>query len=110
MTDFKVTLDEWFAQTGGGGLVLPDGWFGRPHDNIHRLTFAAVRPCWLIVELDSRLLLTFRDVKDVLRENGELVVRGFSSLVLDRKEYGSERGHVRHYPGGTVKLVPPPGP
>lgn len=106
---WKTLIESWFRATGGGSLVLPDGWFGRPYDNIHRLTFLAIRPLWLILELDERLLLTVREPATVQQRDGELVISGFASCVLDRKEYGGERGYVKSYAGGEVKLVAPPG-
>ncbi|RMH16175.1 MAG: hypothetical protein D6696_18820 [Acidobacteria bacterium] len=102
-------IEDWFQATGGGGLVLPDGWFGRPHDNIHRLTFLAIRPLWLIMELDERLLLTVREPMAVRQRNGDLVISGFSSCVFDRKEYGGKRGFVKSYTDGELKFVAPPG-
>jgi hypothetical protein len=106
--DFTAIIQDWFSGFGGGGLVLPDGWFGRPHDNLHRLTFIASRPSWLIIELDEQFLLTIRDAKVVARENRDLVISGFASCTFDWKEYGDTRGHVTHYDHGEVRLVPPP--
>lgn len=106
---WRTLIEGWFRATGGGGLVLPDGWFGRPYDNIHRLTFLAVLPLWLILELDECLLLTIRDPTIVEQRDGELLIGGFSSCVFDRKEYGGERGYVKSYTSGEVKLVAPPG-
>lgn len=89
--------------------MLPDGWFGRPYDNIHRLSFLAIRPLWLVLELDERLLLTIREPAAVQRRDSELVISGFTSCVFDRKEYGGERGFVATYASGDVRLVTPPG-
>lgn len=102
-------IEGWFRATGGGGLVLPDGWFGRPYDNIHRLTFLAIRPLWLILELDERLLLTVREPTSVGQRDSELIISGFTSCVFDRKEYAGEKGYVKSYASGEVKLLAPPG-
>jgi hypothetical protein len=106
---WKTLIEEWFRATGGGGLVLPDGWFGRPYDNIHRLTFLAIRPLWLILELDERLLLTVRDPMSVRKTDAGLVISGFSYCVFDRKEYGGEGGKVQSYSSGEIRLVSPSG-
>lgn len=107
--NWKTLIEEWFQATGGGGLVLPDGWFGRPYDNIHRLTFLAVRPLWVILELDERLLLTIREPAKVQRHGSDLVIGGFTLCILDRKEYAGERCHMTTYRSGEVKLAAPPG-
>ena len=105
MSDFRKLIEDWFRVHGAAGLVLPDGWFGRPHDNIHQLSFLAVRPAWLILEFDERLLLTLRDVAQVAPGAAELEISGFSSCVFDWKEYVNDTGHVRRYEGGAIRLV-----
>lgn len=105
----KAIIEEWFRKAGGGGLVLPDGWFGRPYDNIHRLTFLTIRPFWTIVELDERLLLTLRNPFLVQATDEELLISEFPLCVLDRKEYGGDRYFSKSYNAGEVKIVAPPG-
>ncbi len=106
--DLERVVEGWFARHGGGGLVLPDGWFGRPHDNVHQLTFVASRPAWLIIELDERLLLTIHDPGPVL-DSDDLVIAGFSTCSFDWIEYGSERRHSSRYQAGEVRVVAPAG-
>lgn len=107
--NWAAEIELWFRITKGGSLMLPDGWFGRPFDNIHRLTFVAARPLWLIIELDERLLLTLREPSTVLGSDEELVIAGFSACVLDRKEYEGDRGYAKLYSGGEIRFVAPPG-
>lgn len=107
--DWRTVISDWFGTTGGGGLVLPDGWFGRPHDNIHQLTFLEARPLWLIIELDERLLLVVRSPSRVLWTEGDLLVDGFSSCFFERKEYGGEGWQAKRYTGGQIKFVGLPG-
>ncbi len=109
MKQFTELVQDWFDVHSGGGLILPDGWFGRPHDNIHELTFLVGLSNWLIMELDEQLLLTIRDPEKVSQEKDNLVISGFASCNLDWKEYGSSRGHVSHYEQGEIRLVPVPG-
>lgn len=108
-TNSQHLIEGWFRETGGGGLLLPDGWFGRPYDNIHQLTFFTVRPMWLIIELDSCILLTIRQAASIQRSNSELVISGFSSCVFDRREYAGDRCYLRTYTEGEIRLVAPPG-
>ena len=101
MSSTTTLIQNWFTRTWGGGLVLPDGWFGRPFDNIHRLTDVSQSSGLLRIVLDDQLTLTF---------NGdELVIDGYSELSFDWKEYGSDLPHSYIYQDGQTKLVAPPG-
>ncbi|MCB9140138.1 MAG: hypothetical protein H6642_17495 [Caldilineaceae bacterium] len=100
---------QWFDTVKAGGLVLPDGWFGRPYDNLHRLSFIQKRPHKLLLELDQQLLLVFTALNRVEIENSELILTNFSQCVFDWQEYGNLKPHVAVYQTGTIKLVPPPG-
>lgn len=88
----------WFSHNSGSGLVLPDGWFGRPYDNFHSLT-----------ETDGQLSLTFYGPIDVCDTGNELVISGYSRLEFDWREYGSLARHSDIYDGGEVRLVAHPG-
>jgi len=97
----------WFQTAGAAGLILPDGWFGRPFDNLHRLTYLEARRYRLVLELDDQVLLIF-DRPEVARvESSELVIEGFSQCVFDWLEYGSLRPQVKAFRSGSVRLVPP---
>jgi hypothetical protein len=100
------TISEWFRAAGGGGLVLPDGWFGRPHDNQHALTYLVARPHKVLLELDDQLLLTFTDLAKVRVEEAELILTGFTQCVFDWQEYGTRVPHARVYQTGIVRFVP----
>ena len=106
-SDSKTIILEWFKNVKACGLILPDGWFGRPYDNLHRLSFIEVRPHKLLLELDNQLLLIFTDVSKVYIENSELILEDFAQCVFDWQEYGSLSPHVEVYKSGVVKLVPP---
>jgi hypothetical protein len=95
----------WFARQKGAGVVLPDGWFGRPYDNMHELTFLELRPHKLIIELDNQLLLTLTEPGRVTAADGELLLDGFAQCVFDWQEYGSLRPHATVYESGAVRFV-----
>lgn len=96
----------WFASWEvGPGLILPNGWFGRPYDNIHSLTFLAVRPKKMLVELDHEMLLIFTDLKEVQDEGHELVLSSFSQLVVDLQEVDSLTPHAYLYRYGEVRFA-----
>lgn len=102
-------VQNWFDRAGGGGLVLPDGWFGRPYDNIHRLNAIESNGDLLRIELDDRLVLTFKKPSNARICNSELLVEDFESLSFDWKEYGSNEKHSTSYQNGVVTFVPPIG-
>ena len=101
---------EWFRRTWGGGLLLPDGWFGRPHDNIHRLTDVEEDVSALRIILDGQLSLTFHGNAKVRDDGNELVIEEYSSLAFDWEEFGSNVPHADSYNSGQVKLVAMPEP
>ena len=104
----KITA--WFTETWGGGLVLPDGWFGRPYDNIHRLESVTEKEDGLVVVLDDgQLTLKFEGSPKIEATKSELVFSGFQRLTFDWKEYGSMEPHSDEYGQGEVKIVAPPG-
>jgi hypothetical protein len=47
--DALLVVREFFASAGHAGLVLPRGWFGRPHDNLMWLIRADAGDDWLSV-------------------------------------------------------------
>ncbi|MCP3877281.1 MAG: hypothetical protein GY701_02635 [Sulfitobacter sp.] len=107
MTSAEV-MDEvrlWFEASSVASMELPDGWFGRPHDNMHRLTWFAVRDDKLIIELDGQLHL--------IAAGAELVERTATQIALscrhctfDWREYGTtavNHGSV-YSDGGVIRL------
>jgi hypothetical protein len=105
--EFKTVILEWFQTVKACGLILPDGWFGRPYDNLHRLTFIEARPHKLLLELDHQLWLILTDVSKVYTDNSELILEDFAQCVFDWQAYGSLSPQVKVYKSGVVKLVPP---
>ena len=109
MADYKTIIEHWFMLAGGGGLVLPDGWFGRPNDNLHQLTYVETRPHKLLIELDSLLLLVITDLSNIRVEKSALVLTDFSQCVFDWQEYGSAKPNVSIYHSGEIRMIPPLG-
>lgn len=102
-------LERWFQRTGGGGLILPDGWFGRPYDNIHQLTYLKSRPRKVLIELDEQLYLIITEPTSAVDKDNELTLAGFAQCVFDWSEYGARAAHSTIYKSGDVKFVAPPG-
>jgi len=107
--DTKELIQEWFRKQVGGGLVLPNGWFGRPYDNIHQLSGLLEGDETLSLSLDEeQLTLSFEGALRVDATHEELVFEGFRSLRFDWREYGSNRPHTDCFDSGVVKIVAPP--
>lgn len=111
MKTYEITsvLEKWFKRTGGGGLILPDGWFGRPYDNFHQLTYIKSRPQKVLIELDEKLYLIITKPTSTEEKGNELILAGFIQCVFDWTEYGSNTSHSTTYKSGDVKFVSPPG-
>jgi len=105
----KGLIQEWFDRTWGGGLILPDGWFGQPYGNTHRLTNLQHEEGKLTVQLDGQLNLVFYGDVLVRDEGDELIFTRYDELVFDWQEYGSMKSHLDKYSGGVTKLAAPPG-
>ena len=104
----KVIRD-WFSKAKGAGMVLPNGWFGRPYDNQHELTYIEQRPHTLLLELDDQLLLVFTELQSVDSDGAELVLARFAQCVFDWQEYATMAPHATVYRTGEVRFVPPVG-
>jgi hypothetical protein len=108
-TKIVSILEEWFRRMGGGSLILPDGWFGRPYDNIHQLTYIKARPKKVLIELDEQLYLFITEPATITEKDNELILGGFSQCIFDWTEYGSRTSHSTTYKSGNLKFVAPPG-
>lgn len=98
------SITEWMGHVGVAGLVLPDGWFGRPYDNFHQLTWSKPRGNRVILEFDSNLLLVLTDVSNIEPGNERLTVSA-AQVVLDWQEYGSLVPHVETFTSSDIALV-----
>lgn len=109
MSDEKI-VEEWFHRVSGGGLVLPDGWFGRPYDNIHRLKEVIGDGRCLTVILDGGgLILKFTGEIVVNVSDSDMVIEFDGRLLFRWRGAGSEVWSEQWYDGGLVKIVVPPG-
>lgn len=109
MPEHKTVIERWFQLAKAGGLVLPDGWFGRPYDDLHILTYVETRPHKLLIELDDLLLLVITDMTTVRVDDSILVMADFLQCVFDWQEYDLLEPHVTVYHSGEIKMVPPLG-
>jgi hypothetical protein len=64
------TIRKWFEKELGGGLILPDGWFGRPYDSQYSLTSIEENGDDLTMILSEHLLLRFSGLKAITSKWG----------------------------------------
>lgn len=107
---FLEIINQWFKDEWAGSLVLPDGWYGRPHDNQHALTSADEIGNDLNLILDQKITLRFSGIKSVKVIDRELVFGPFDSLRFECEVSREASGPmVKQYQSGEVKIVPAPG-
>lgn len=87
---------QFFSRVSLAHLALPLGSYGRPRDNLYRLTFLVDRPRRLILELDDQILVSIAgDPHATLRaeSNGRevLVIDGYSQVLFAALLYASDR-------------------
>ena len=105
---------EWFANAPSATFMLPDGWFGRPHDSYYPLTCFIARPHKTILELDNEKLMTFTDLNSAKIESHEghegkkLVLSHFLLMVFDWQSNPSwVLPNVQIYQNGSVTFFAP---
>ncbi|HGY9594063.1 hypothetical protein [Vibrio campbellii] len=100
-----MEIESWIESNAVFGLKLPDGWFGRPYDNQHRLTWIAERDNKLILEFDNQMYLTFTKPIQLKVSDSEFIVDDFQQLTFDWQGYGDVKAHSKVYKSGSVSLV-----
>jgi hypothetical protein len=98
-------VEQWFREVGSASLKLPSGWFGRPYDNLHRLTAAHALADRLILVLDNQMVLTLAHPTNVAVDGGRLSVSGFTHASWDWDEYGFPRPHLETFQGGEIEFL-----
>ncbi|MGW5352385.1 hypothetical protein ACWERV_17975 [Streptomyces sp. NPDC004031] len=103
------TITDWFDQVAYSGLILPSGWFGRPYDNQHWLTWARARRSRLLLELDEQLLLVLT-APGLPEAKGANLTVTFAQLVFDWQGYGDLEPHAEVFHSAEIHFVGPPMP
>ncbi|MDR7153237.1 hypothetical protein J2W40_000031 [Sphingobium xenophagum] len=106
---FSGAIESWFDKEWGGGLILPDGWFGRPHDSQHSLTSLAENGDSLTMILDGDITLQFKKLKMVSPSPEELLFRSFDSLRFEWQAPDGGPQEAKEYTSGEVRIVSAPG-
>ena len=109
-TEMIDVVRRWFFKVEQAtGPILPDGWFGRPYDNIYLLSNVQLVGDVLTVYLSEDTSLVFIRLERVYIDKSELVFDGFRGCSFRWKEYGGVQNQERNYDTGQVRLVPPFG-
>ena len=87
----SAAVRKFFRRVLLASLELPDGSFdpGRAGETLHRLTFSAVRPYRLLIELDGQILLSFSGAPACTSEKDVLQLEGYDQLVVDGRAMGT---------------------
>ncbi|MES2397650.1 MAG: hypothetical protein V4549_16690 [Bacteroidota bacterium] len=101
------TIENWKSKNKSFGIVLPSGWFGRPYDNFHHITWIADRKFKLLIEIDEQILLVFTKTKqfEVIHDNKDLLFKIFLRLTFDRLGYGDLTVHTETFDNGEIRFV-----
>ena len=94
-----------FANPEYVGLILPDGWFGRPYDNMLTLDGAVTRDDELVISFDRDMRIVMRGEMNARVEDSAVKISGFSELVWSWRPYGSREDREQIYTSGTLQLL-----
>jgi len=98
-------FNSWLEKNERFGLILPDGWFGRPMDNIHKITWWIERDNKFIIELDNQLYISLTKPMKFRVDKTSLIISDFLQSVIDRQGYGDMKPHCKVYNSGDITFV-----
>lgn len=101
-------VSQFFSDKSSAGLKLPDGWFGRPHDNQHRLTSVNATDESLHIQLDGMHTLELTGEVNVELADGTLRLSDFDTLIWDREDYSTGHRIRKEFTDGHVEFVTHP--
>jgi hypothetical protein len=93
----------WFESVGAASLELPNGWFGRPYDSSHELTWSTARDEKIFIELDDQIHLILTDPSLTRSKRLDLEIQ-VSALIFDWRDRDPDGDSInRRFPrGGNV--------
>jgi hypothetical protein len=101
-------IQRWFHKYHGGSLLLPDGWYGRPYDNIHTLSEIHSSKNELRLILDDCMIITFEGEPDIRQLNDGIELYGFIKATVEDKD-DDKTWVIGVYDIGAIKFVLHPG-
>src|SRR5699024_5247068 len=97
-------IRSFFDEHPSAGLILPDGWFGRPYDNLLFFTEVEIFEGQLSIKFAQGEVLELTGDLRIDRSEDSLVIQGFSALVWSWKFYGSDRTERKVFSNGKVEF------
>lgn len=107
MTDARdlTVIQRWFDRHRRGGLVLPDGWFGRPFDTAFRLASIEERDDNVSMTLDQGVTVEVGGVKMVSSSDSELVIESCGRIRVEWPTRDDPPRESMEYSCGRVTFV-----
>ena len=108
--DFQIDIWMLICTKKSFGLVLPNGWFGRPFDNRHEINEYSITYEGLSVVFDENKTLEILGMEIVSRlEKGkagteQLIISGFDEVIFSLPDYDGKRKSMKFAKGGEVSL------
>ena len=90
------------------GLVLPDGWFGRPYDNWLQYKRAEISGVELQIVFEQNQTAILTGYFQIEVTGKSLAIRGFSAAEWHWKAYGTNVWKKRHYSDGQLDFLGQP--
>lgn len=101
-----MTIQRWFDRARFAGVILPDGWWGKPYDNLHTLTHATSDRETVTLDFETTFVLVFYDLQRVYEAEKDLILDGFSRLdVLGGNEPEPATPYCTYHESGIVRFV-----
>ena len=102
--DTLASLRQWFSRVKLASLELPHGWFGRPYDNLHQLTWSAATTHKVLLELDHQILLILTDPGPAEITSDLARIKDCLHVTLDWQEYANMKPRLDDHGNGNVTL------
>jgi hypothetical protein len=102
-------IKQWFEKNGKMEFELPDGYFGRPGDNLDVLNSIFIETDALVIKLNiteaSRKFIFYGEI-DYEFVNGCLKISNFDSLIFEWERVGETELSVKEYNSGLIRFIP----
>jgi len=91
------------------GLILPDGWFGRPYDNflfIDKVIYQ--KDCFFLILDRKRIKVEILLPDEIIITKNEITINRFKYCKFEWTEYVSGRKNVDLYYNGSLVIIARP--
>lgn len=102
----SAEVSPWFERHAVVGIELPSGWFGRPHDGQHRLTYSSLTAERLILAFDAHHVLIFVRPRQCDAEEHRLVI-GEAEFIIWSWDESLAASQLQTFKSGDVVFHSP---